>query len=211
MKIFSLRYLRLPAEKHYLKFHIKSLAYYRHHDSALAGFDVTFQVKDLLPGSQDQTAFLDGNGQGRAEHGCLQMRMAVAVMPGLFMAVAAAGGHELVQKVRQVLPESRFVFNGAHGGRTADIENMSSSRFNAGLFYNLANVTGQVMQVVVPVGFEGEYLLVNHGDHPRVYDDDSCSNAVSQRFDDFSIFIDFGIRQPVFLAISGNFWVQPFK
>lgn len=54
------------------------------------GFDVALQVKNPLPRAQDQFAGLDRRGERRAQRGCLQMRVAVAVVPGVFMAVIAA-------------------------------------------------------------------------------------------------------------------------
>ena len=72
----------------------------RHHDLPLPRLDVAFQVEDLLPGAQDELAVADRHGQVRAEPTGLQVRVAVAVVPGLLVAVVAAGRDQLVQQSR---------------------------------------------------------------------------------------------------------------
>ena len=59
-------------------------------DGAFAGADVALQQEHLLPGAQEEPALVDRHGQRRAEQGGLQMRMAVAVVPGPFVAVLLA-------------------------------------------------------------------------------------------------------------------------
>jgi len=89
----------------------------RDHHRARAAADVAFQVKNLLPGSEHQLAFGNGHGQRRAEQSGLQVRMAVAVVPGLLVAIVAAGRNELVEDGRQVALQPRLKFNGADGRR----------------------------------------------------------------------------------------------
>ena len=64
---------------------------------ATAGFHVAFEMKNLLPGSQNQLAVPHGNGQRRPQRRRLQVRMPVAVMPGAFVTVIPAGGDQSVQ------------------------------------------------------------------------------------------------------------------
>jgi len=68
----------------------------------LARVHVAFQVEDLLPGTERQLTFADRHGQRWAEQGCLQMRVAVAIVPGFFMTVLTAGRDELVQEGGQI-------------------------------------------------------------------------------------------------------------
>jgi hypothetical protein len=44
---------------------------------------------DLLPGAQPQFYRADGQGDGRAQQGGLDMAVAVAVMPGQFVGVGS--------------------------------------------------------------------------------------------------------------------------
>jgi len=48
--------------------------------------------------------------------------MAVAIVPGLFVAVVAAGRDELIQQGGKVLEQAGFVFNGPKCGGAADVE-----------------------------------------------------------------------------------------
>ena len=59
------------------------------------------------------------------------MGMAVAIVPGLFVAVFAAGRKQFVQYVRQVFLETQLEFNGSNRGGAADIENMRDARPHA--------------------------------------------------------------------------------
>ena len=65
-------------------------------DGALARTDVAFDVDDLLPGAQQQLAVADRHCQRRPQHGGLQVRMAVAVVPGLLMAVLSTGRKQAI-------------------------------------------------------------------------------------------------------------------
>jgi len=90
-----------------------SLAGNGHDDGAASGFDVAFQMENLLPGAQDRFSTGHRHGQGRSQQRGLQMRVAVAVVPGAFVSVIAAGRDEFVQQVRQVFHQARFKFDGA--------------------------------------------------------------------------------------------------
>jgi hypothetical protein len=52
------------------------------------------------------------------------MRMAIAIMPGVFVSVFTARRKELVQLIWQVCLEARLEFNRAHRGGASDVENM---------------------------------------------------------------------------------------
>src|SRR5208337_18478 len=90
------------------------------------------------------------------------MRMAVAVVPGLFVPVVAAGRNEFVQQVGQVFEQTRFVFDGAQRARAADVEHVRRARAHAGIVNNLGHVRRQVMQLPVSPGFQQDLFLVNH-------------------------------------------------
>jgi hypothetical protein len=74
----------------------------RHHHFALSGFDITFQMKNLLLCSKNQLALLNGYGQGWSKPGCLEMGVSVAIMPGLLMPIVSTGWNQLVQQLGEV-------------------------------------------------------------------------------------------------------------
>ena len=90
----------------------------------MAGLDVAFQVKDLLPGAEHDLPALDRNGEGRAKQRSLQVRVAVAVVPCLLVAVVRTRWHQLVQNRGQVPLEAGLEFDRADGTSAADVENM---------------------------------------------------------------------------------------
>ena len=76
---------------------------HRDYHHALAPAHVAFQVKDLLPCAQDRLPAGDRNGLRRPQQRCLQMRMPIAIMACLLMAIIAAGRNQFVQDVRQIV------------------------------------------------------------------------------------------------------------
>ena len=139
-----------------------SLAGNGHHDGAVAGFDVAFQMEDLLPGAQHRFPVGHRHGQGRPEQRRLQMRMAVAIVPGPFVSVVAAGRDEFVQQVGQVFEQARFVFDGAQRAGAADVEHVRRARAHAGVVDNSRHVRRQVVQLPVSFGFQQDLFLVDH-------------------------------------------------
>lgn len=51
----------------------------RHHHFAFSGFDITFQVKNLLLRSKNQLALFNGYGQRWSKPGCLEMGVSVHI------------------------------------------------------------------------------------------------------------------------------------
>ena len=74
-----------------------SLPQYRDHDRPVPRPDVAFDVEDLLPHPEDGPAVRDRHRQRRPEERRLQVRVTVAVVPGLFVAVMAAGWDQLTK------------------------------------------------------------------------------------------------------------------
>jgi len=62
----------------------------------------------------DRSPCLNGNSR----------HLAIAIVPGLFVAVVAARREELVQHCRQVLLESGLEFDRADGARAADVKDI---------------------------------------------------------------------------------------
>ena len=139
------------------------ISIHRYHHRSLPGSNVAFQMKDLLPGAEDGFAVGERDVKRRPEQRGLKMGVAVAVVPGLFVSVVAAGRNELVEKFREVALESGFEFDCAHGGGAADGEDMDEAGTDAGGGGNSGDFLGEVMHVSVAGGGEGDLLLVSHG------------------------------------------------
>jgi hypothetical protein len=92
--------------------HVDSVAIDRHHDRSLAPAHVAFEVEDLLPSAELECAISHRHGKRWPKDRGLQVRVAVAVVPGLFVAVVAARRKELIKHGRQVALKPRLEFNG---------------------------------------------------------------------------------------------------
>lgn len=88
-------------------------------------------MKNLLPGAEDGFAVGEWDGERGAEQRGLKMRVAIAVVPGLFVSIMAAGRDELVENLRKVAFESGFKFDCAYCCRAADGEDVNETRANA--------------------------------------------------------------------------------
>ncbi len=134
----------------------------------MARSDVAFQVEDLLPGSQDKGPVLYRHRERRTQHSCLQVRMAIPVMPGLFVPIVAARGKEPVQSIRQIFLESRLEFDGPDRRGAADTENVGQPGFDTGSADNLADFLRQIVHGAMSGGLDLNFSLVNHGFLPPV-------------------------------------------
>src|SRR5689334_20154123 len=90
------------------------------------------------------------------------MRVSVAVVPGLFVSVVAAGRDELVEHLGQIALESRFEFDGPQRGGAADVEYVHRAVANAGLGDDGCDLPGEVVHMAVSAAAYGDLLLVGH-------------------------------------------------
>lgn len=134
----------------------------RDDDLSLSGFDVAFEEEDLLPGSEDESAVADWDGDLGPEPGCLEVGVSVSVVPGSLVAVVSAWGHEPVEDVGEVLLEAGFEFDGADGSGAADVEDVGDAGLDVGFVDCVGDVAGDVVHVAVPGGGYGELILVCH-------------------------------------------------
>lgn len=87
---------------------IFSFANYGHDDLPLAPAHIALQVKDLLPSTQDRLAIGNWHCERWPEQRSLQMRVAIAIVASLFVAIVAAGKDELVQNGTQIILNPRL-------------------------------------------------------------------------------------------------------
>lgn len=134
----------------------------RDDDTAGAGFDVALEVKDLLPGSEEQLAVGQGDGNFRAECRRLQVGMAVAVMPGLFVSVGFRRRHQPIQQFRQVPLETGFEFDRSNDSGAADVEHVNRTLSYSGFPHNPLDLPGNIMHVPVTFCLQLDLSSVNH-------------------------------------------------
>ena len=90
------------------------------------------------------------------------MRVAVAIMPCLFVAVVAAGRNESVQNGGQVMLQTRLEFNRAEGACTPNIEYVDGAGLDPRGTYNPGNLLSKVVHVTVTLRRDGNLLLIGH-------------------------------------------------
>src|SRR6185369_3774439 len=90
------------------------------------------------------------------------MRMRVAIMPGLLVAIVTAGRNEFVQYGRQVALQTRLELDRAHSSLTTDIKNMYKPSFDSGRCNDSGDLLGKVLQVSMSLGREEDLLLMGH-------------------------------------------------
>ena len=104
-------------------------------------------MKDLLPGAEHGLAVGERNRQRWAEQCSLEMGVAVAVMPGLFVAVVAAGRNELVEDFREIALEAGLKLDGADRSGATNGEDMDETDANAGAGGDGDDFFGEVVHV----------------------------------------------------------------
>ena len=119
-------------------------------------------MKNLLPGAEHQLALFNRDHERWSEHRGLQMRVAVAIVPGLLVAVVAAGREQLVQDCGQILLQARFKFNRADGPGTANVENVCEARAQARFAHDSSHLLRKVVHLAVTRRLNLEFALINH-------------------------------------------------
>ena len=95
------------------------------YDFSISWFDVAFQVKDLLPGTENGAGVADGDRDRWAQPSGLQVRVAIAIVPGLFMAVGWARRNQLIKNLRKIPFETGFEFDRSDGPCAADVKDVN--------------------------------------------------------------------------------------
>ena len=90
------------------------------------------------------------------------MGMAVAIVPGAFVSVVAAGRDEAVEHGGEIAGESVFELDGADGCGAADVEDMGQSGGDAGVAYDGGDGVGDFSHLAVVLGGDGDGLLIGH-------------------------------------------------
>lgn len=88
-------------------------------------------MEDLLPGAEDGFAIGQRNGERGAEQRGLKVGVSVAVVPGLFVSVVAAGRHELVEEFWEIALESGLELDCAYRSGAADGEDVNEACANS--------------------------------------------------------------------------------
>ena len=131
-------------------------------DEAATWFDVAFEVEYLLPCAEHEGTFADRDGKRGTHDRCLQVRMAVAVVPGPFVPVIPARRHKLIENIRQILDEARFVFDCTDRTCAAHIEQVDNTGIDAGTADNVLDVTGNLVHLAMVGCCERYSFLMCH-------------------------------------------------
>ena len=120
-------------------------------------------MEDLLPGAEDELALGNGHCERWPEQRGLQVRVSVAIVPSLLVAVGTAGRNELVQNGWQIVLQSRLELDRADGGRAADIENVDGTSSDSRGGHNGRDLLGKIVHGTGSFCHDGNLLLVAHG------------------------------------------------
>ena len=119
-----------------------------------------------MPSPEDGTAIANGDGEIRAEPRSLEVRMAVSVMPCLFVPILAVRWKELIQNLGQVAFETRFKFYGPDHSRGSDVKDMGSASRDLGSRHDAGQLLRKILHVTVARRLYAYAFLVSH---KRIY------------------------------------------
>lgn len=101
----------------------------------------------MLPRAELELAISDWHGKRRTKKRGLQMRVAVAIVPGLLVAIVSAGWDEFVERGGQVALQTRLEFNRPQGGCATQIKDVGYSRTDARRVDDGSYFLGKVLHV----------------------------------------------------------------
>src|ERR1700686_2841435 len=90
------------------------------------------------------------------------MRMTVAIMPRLFVAVIATRRNELVQNGGQVMLQTRLKLNRAERGRAPNVENVHRASLDSRGVHDRCDLLSEVVHVPVALSADRNLLLIAH-------------------------------------------------
>ena len=94
------------------------------------------------------------------------MRVPVAILPSLFVAVVSARWNKPVQDSGQIMLQARLELNRADRRCAADVENVDRAGSDARGCHNHSNLLGDVVHIAVPFCHQGNLLLIAHNFAP---------------------------------------------
>src|SRR4029453_2220020 len=110
------------------------LSYQLNDDFPCARTIVKVQQDNLLPRTEQRTAFLDGNGQRRTEKRSTQVRKAVVVTPTIIVGVSSVRRNELLDEFLEIADQAGLILYGGQCGSGARDEERHSPPLNFFLF-----------------------------------------------------------------------------
>lgn len=116
-------------------------------------------MEDLLPGPEKELSIRNGHCKRWSEKRRLQMGMAVAVVPGLLVAIVAAGRDEFIENRGHVRAQTWFKFNRANRGGASQVEYVRDPRPHAGMGDSRRDLIGEVVHISVAPGRDRKVVL----------------------------------------------------
>src|SRR4029453_5583587 len=92
------------------------LSYQLNNDFPRARTIVEVQQDNLLPRTEQRTAFLNGNGQRRAEKRGAQVRKTVVCPQTMFVVVSSVRRNELFDEFLEIADQTGLILNGGQCG-----------------------------------------------------------------------------------------------
>ena len=87
--------------------------------------------------------------------------MTVPIVPGLLVAVLAAGGDEPVEQLREIALKAGLELDAADGARAADVEDVDDAGFDAGGLCDAGDIGREVGHLAVAACLDLDLFLVN--------------------------------------------------
>jgi len=140
----------------------KSVAGHGDHYLASSRLDIALDVKDLLPRAEHKARVAHGHGHLGSEKCRLQVGMAVAVVPGLFVRIVAARRKEAVQYARQILDETGFVLDRPYACGASDVEHVRNAMADAGPRHDVLDRGGEVVHLARARRAQRDNVLQRH-------------------------------------------------
>ena len=88
--------------------------------------------------------------------------MAVAIVPGLLVAVLAARRDQMIEQLWQIALQSWFKLDGPNGACAADIEYVGRADLNTAFGHNQGDAVGDILHVPMAYRFDIKLLLSDH-------------------------------------------------
>lgn len=90
------------------------------------------------------------------------MRVPVAVMPGLLVAIGTARRDEPVQDIGQIVLQSRLELDRPNCSRAADVENVDCASLDARGSHDRRDALSEIVHVTVAFCVDYDLLLIAH-------------------------------------------------
>jgi len=115
-----------------------------------AGIDIEFQEDNLLPGTAEEIALLQGNGEGRADQGGFDMRAAIAIPPLRVMGIGQILRGNPGEGAPEIGKDAGFVLDHGQGRRGVEDKKVDKPRPDGTVQDSFFDIAGDIDDVSFP-------------------------------------------------------------